>query len=868
MKLFPWRRNNASLDPNAKGVHKWVNDQAEHLENMPRMQSDRAQIPLFWAGKVPMFGMFSAIDPMALGPGQWPLIKNMRLGTGLPRVRGGTAELGTILANGTFRGFWMGTLNGAYTIVVGVKVGSETLVYKSTDGFATKTEITAGSGKYGNTRFTDNGQLLTFERVWNPLAFASGDLLVMQNGTDNPRVYSVAGAITTTHESIAAPSVTQEFPVKYSLPFNFPVNVTAEITPANTGSAAFVASNGGTTPNSFLNIAIGTGTLINDTATFTLSSTKQFFTETSRMQWILGIDTEYGEFLDKVKIEAKLAGALVATIHDPTSTVSAAPVQVPLTTGLNLYVFDKGERAGSLSFDRVVFTWVAPTNEAPSIARVVKIFMVAGSGRNPGQTTWGTSYYNSSSFGESPGVAYTHHVGELVSNTGGPADNKATLPNNENIYYEYALPYKNTSTADRDKGVDSLNIYRKRPQDDRLSYYTAQVLATYAGSWSYFSTATDPLFTFPSGLESSYDIPLPSGFHLPLPVAKAMKYANGRLFAGAPSGGNHNLMFSGYKQPFRFRRFTREEDGPGAIGIQGETVQAFAAVATSTLGVDTIYAFTDQGLYALSGFFASQLSQQARISDSGTLSPYSVQTIKNTVFWLDKEMQVRRMRFGSIEDLSRDTVDDLTRGIPGDRRAFAYGCCNNERYLLAFTPSGATTNTRILVWEDRQGKWTLDTPPKPADGLVNWFDGTGNKFRLVLAGLNTTTLMSYEYDDPATSQDLGTNIAFQLDTYEVSLDNGFDKKFFVRRVGFLMDKQSAGSATITRTYKPHGGTGVATMLMTSSNNQIWRWDGEQTIAALGNGASCQISIAGTAVAGTEFYRIIAEAQERGYGADR
>lgn len=842
MKLFPWRKTEVALN------------------------NDKSHIVLFDPKDVPVRGMVSAQAPSSLSPGEWALLQNIRQSSRLIQVRGGTALLGTILASSTFRGFWTGTLNGTYTIIVAVKESLETRVYKSTDGFATKTEITAASGQYGNTRFTDNGQLLTFERVWNPIAFASGDLLVMQNGTDAPRVYSVAGAITAIHEAIDPPLATQNFPVKYSLPFNFPVNVTANLAHVNSG-AALVSSNGGTTPNSYINLSVGTGTALNDNSEITLSSTKTFFTNTSRMQWILGIDTEYVEFLDKVKIEAKIAGVLAATIHDPTSTVSAAPIAVPLSSdNKTLYVFDKGERASSITFDEILITWVAPTNEAPSIVKVVKIFMIAGSGRNPGQTIFGTGYRNSASFAESPGVAYTHYVGELVNNTGGPADNKATLPNDPSIYYDFSLPYKNTSTADRDKGVDLLNVYRKRPQDDRLSYFTAVTIAAYAGSWAYSSTATDPLFHTPTGLETSYDIPMPDGFHLPLPVAKAMKYANGRLFVGAPSSGNYNLMFSGIKQPFRFRRFNREEDGPGALSIQGETVQAFAAVATSTLGIDTIYAFTDQGLYGLSGLLTSQLSQQARISDSGTLSPYSVQTMKNTVFWLDKEMQVRRMRFGSIEDLSRDSIDDLTRGIPGSRRAFVYGACNNERYFLGFTPSGATTNTRILVWEDRYQKWSLDIPPKAMEGLLNWFDGTNNKFRLLGAGIDGSDLKSYEYDDPATSQDLGTNISVGLTSHEIH-DPMWDHKFFIRRIGVLVDDVSSGSISISRAYKPHGGTGASTINIDVSTNQAWRWDGNQTVTGTGNGVSCQITFTASLTAGTRFYSIVAERQERGLGRD-
>lgn len=866
------------------------------VERKAALQSDRAHVTLFHPREVPIQGMNATLDPMMLGPGQWSLLQNIRLGTGLPRIRGGTQSLGEIIATGTFRGWWAGPFNGTYTIFIAVKDGSAVKVFSSTDAASWATEITAASGAYGNTRLSDVATLVQFEKVKDPFGATSGsgvgDCLIIQNGTDAPRVWSYSKAAsayrTAIIEEVPTQKEAQDRSVLLRNGIAFPLYNAANTdyaTIAPSGANIVFTDSTGTVSNKIV-ATIGTSIAANDHATVKFGSAIAIL---NYKQLLIGIETGYIDLLRNIKIEigTESAGALAnaVTVFDGSQTLASYVVVNVDPTGRSnrdLLVLDLQayglDTASTFTCFRI--TWVGSV--APSSSQVVNLWYIGGQGTFDGSHKGGTRFaitnYNQGSKTESAGVVYSVYRTQEIGPSAGASRLVEGLlfPESEHIYYDFWCPFANVSTTERDKGVDRVMLYKAEPGGEFDTIVNEFAAATFSGTWSYTysSPSTGTNYVIPSELTTlvrpGY---LPDAFQTQMQTAKAVGFANGRLFTGSKNTNEPSLWISEYANAFRYRRFAKYQNGfpvesSGTTHqLKNETVQKILGVAGSTLGVDTVYVWTETGMYGLYGSSATQLSQVGTISEHGTTSPASVQQLNGVVFWLDKEMQVRRMSGGSVSDPSRHVVDSLLKGIPGSRRAFAYGMCFGDRYYLAYTPSGATTNTRILVWEDQTGQWTLDVPPKAAEGLMSWFDGTNLKLRSIIAAINTNAVHCYEYDVDTVSQDLGSNIAFQLDSYELGSPN-FDKKFFVRRVGFLMDKQSAGSATVTRTYKPHGGTGVGTMLMTSSNNQIWRWDGEQTIAALGNGASCQISISGSAVAGSEFYRIVAEIQGRGFGPDR
>lgn len=839
------------------------------------LRPNKSYIPLFDPTSVPIRGMNSAVAPSALGPGEWSLLQNIRQSSRLIQVRGGTAELGTILANGTFRGFWQGTIDGTEVILCGVKSGSDTRVYVSTDGSSWATEITAASGKYGATRFTDNSKLLTFEKV--RLTFkTNAEMVVIQNGTDAPRLYDRGAGTVAKIEAVEAVLGVLNAAVKVSFPTYLTVkdyNQTDGAFVNDDGAKMALANSGTSTTDNRLSWTIDT-TVTSGTKSLAVFDTSVNFGASGDgiKQLILGVGTAYPELWDNVKVEIGTTAPAYHVLYDPTDTTYPRPAIVNVTSQgskpYDLVVFDvRGPKGAALTIsnaNRLRLTWVG--NAAPSVDQTAEIFLIAESGYIQGQTQFGIAYHNPGSRTSSPGMVLSNDHPVRIRDLGGSELMGVSLPHDERIYYKFEVPYQNTSEAARDAGVSILDVYRRDPGSEYFYFLSTVTLASYAGSWAFSSgTAGALLYYTASSSVVTSSATLPSAFNTCVPTGRGMGAANGRFFVGSTG----RLFFSDYRQPFQFQPFARQENGEfiedqgGMIPLETDTVMAIVPMATSVLGVDIVYVLTEKSLYATSGVLTSQLQQLGYIGPHGTLAPHSVQKYKNILYWVDNEMQVLRMRGGAVEPIARDRVEDNLKTVPGSRKEFLYGCCRDERYLLAFTPSGQTQNTKILVYDDRLDAWSMDDPPKDADGLVNWFDGTNKVHTLLLAGLDSTTLKCYKYDDSSTTQDLGSDIAVQLNSYEIH-DSLWDHKFFIRRIGIHCDDSASGSFTNTRTYKPSGGTGVSTCSVDVSSGTAWKWDGDQA-QPVGNGVSCQISMAASLKANTRIYSIIAERQERGLG---
>jgi hypothetical protein len=821
----------------------------------------------------------TARSPMALPPGFFPDVKNLRGGEGLPRVRNGTSALGTVAASGTLRGAWQGYIYGAYTIFAAVAVGGEILVYSSTDA-ATWTEATAGSGAYGDTRFTDPSDTVQFALVKDPLETEPHMVMVSGVGSsaNYPLVFRPSGVGSACkHEPVTAPTLVRDFPVNQTFQSFFPLNNSANTTYTVSTAGEFnmadaTVTGGASTTDNVVRVTLDSTANSDETARVTFASA----IDANGGQLAIGLDTSYVEFWDRIRVRLMSAGTPVLTVWDPAATsTTSAPVPVPVDlTQKTIWLFDLQTlvQNTTTNFDGVELMYDTSIGAAPATDQTADIWMIAVTGKEAGGTQFGVSYMNSGSRGESAGVVYSTYKTEEVRNLGGPTYNGLRLPNDQRVLFKFLLPYLNTSTGERDKGVDRLMVYRKRVEDFRFTHYTQTTIAAYAAGWAYSASGTDvKQLTVNSGLNYEGRVTMPDGLHIPIPKGKGTELVNGRLFVGGQVNGQNTILFSEYGHPFRFREVVRIDDqgnvdeySPGFFRLGNEVPQRIVGISGGRTGIGQGFVFTDSAVYGFYGILTSQITNAGRVAPWGTVAPYSVVEHDGQVFWLARDMQVRRMA-GEVGEISAGVVDDILKDIPGSRRQFAWGAWFDQSYRLAYTPTSGSSNSRILVWDARTGVWvSRDVPPTSAQGLLNWFDGASNKReRLILFGLDSTTLKSYDYDAEGVTTDLGANIAVGLTTPEFV---NLDKKTFlmVKRIGLFADKTAAETITYTRTYKPDANTSTSTASLASSSAQVVLWDGQPALSpatAAGKGASVQVSLSASMVGGNRIYLWQAEVDE-------
>lgn len=128
----------------------------------------------------------------ALPPSVASYLQNTRLSDGTVKARYGGASICAHIATGSFRGTASGALEGVERIWEAYATGGKTTIYESTDNGVTWASISPSSGPFGDTRLTDNGNPVAFSvvRDFPGLGLPAHDCLVIENGTDRPRVYA------------------------------------------------------------------------------------------------------------------------------------------------------------------------------------------------------------------------------------------------------------------------------------------------------------------------------------------------------------------------------------------------------------------------------------------------------------------------------------------------------------------------------------------------------------------------------------------------------------------------------------------------------------------------------------------------------
>lgn len=795
-----------------------------------------------------------------------------------------TASLGTVLASGSYRGAWQGFLWGSYSLVVAVYDGSKTRVYRSTNS-TSWTELTAGSGAFGDTRLTGNGPV-SFTVVPNPFSLPTAvntERFLFTDGTGAIRAVcndyeqgGVTDGTACTLNAITAPSVGQ-LPVRVRAIESTLLNLqgTPSFTVPSSGEFNFAAS--GSAPNKVARLTIDPSIDIDDYVSVTVGSSSLSVTTEDR-QVLIGVDTAYTMLWDKLKVEL---GSV--TLWDPSNSSSySPPVAVTLdASNRTVWVFQYPHitASGALSGE-LKFTWkAAAAGEAPSSAVTADIFLLAITYGVGAYSDWSVActMASSSSLCESPGVVYSTYVTDRISDYGGPILNGLRLPRSPVIKAQFSATYKQPSTTERDAGVDLVRWYVRQPGMARYRYMGSTSFSSVSGStWSFdsgsaYSEKVDGVIE--DDIYGSPEVYLPDAFNIPPPAAKCIHFDNDRLFAGGASGATKNLYISEAKNPFRMRRFTAYQDGrvdadaPVTRTIGGGVFQGIVSMASSLIGANQVFIFTSEGVFATGGTLSGQLQQVARVSEFGTVSPMSIAKLNGKIFYLDTEMQVRVIDGGQPKSITRSWVDDSLAGIPAARRAYVGGAVFGENYYLTFTPTGETTNTRILVWDDESGQWVVDAPPVATEGLIAWFDGTNIKKRLIAFGSASSNLNAYEYDLSTQTQDLGTtNITCAITLPAIHFDDG--KGFAVGRIGVTCDDVASGTGTVVVTYMPTGSTSTRSISLDGSGNQIVRYDGTPTLSGAGNGVGAQVRLSLGLTAGKRVYKIVGEIEPRNHAYDR
>jgi len=745
-------------------------------------------------------------------------------------------------------------------------------------------EMTDGSTRFAS--LTPVSFAIVKESTLNataPFNVPSERYLVVQNGDGDPLVMkaslTAAGSLKK-HQTVGLPGTSNGNDVTSRITYsaghkiasagtNLSTTTTLTITSAAAATSFYcvaVANSGKT--NQYIPISIGSTAAKTDWVKVVFSGTGTYTVNWSlakEMHILFGASVP--EIFNGLKINVAVGGGAEVTIYDSTSTSYATPVLVP-SGDYYMVGFKLPSGIASGSYDTIKFYY--NNNIAPTTAEYLNIYGIFASyGTIPGGTQFSVSQFNSTSRAESPAVVATDLGEPAASFHGGSQITGLNIPISAALHYEYTL---NTVYADASGSPDYRCVYAKLPEGTEFNYVKGDAIST-----------NTILMT--SAVQ--YLLPAPSGLHLPIQKGNVTASVGPRYWVGGvanpASAGANNVWFSSLDSPFRFRQtleFTNgvpDIKGAATITCQGEVVQAITPIAGGAVGSEGCYIFTDQNIYQAGGSDSFQLMRPGRKAGFGTNSPNSIAVYAGLIVFMDSERQVRFLD-ASMTPISRDRVEDKLLAIPAAYIGNTAAGIWRDKYYLAYTPSGGTTNTELLVYDIRRGIWYSDTVATP---IVRFNPFLVSGERQNLAYLSTGQQIQYDY--PFTS-DLGTNITITLRSRE--LNNGLWLPIVVKKIGAIVAKTANGTAltgmslTCRRYTKVSGVTPTAATIdlddVSLRENGAtdllnWRWDvdssGNTPATIPDPGAS--IELTGTVLSGTKIYSIVAEVEpvELG-GADR
>lgn len=538
---------------------------------------------------------------------------------------------------------------------------------------------------------------------------------------------------------------------------------------------------------------------------------------------------------------------------------------------------------------------------APAPGTTSKIIFLAlgGGGAFPALGDWSVTYEDIYGRSESPSFTAPNTNTATITQIGGPlrysstAAAQFTLPPFAGFMYDYQLNAATPSASSITGGLQGqpshMNFY--------LHYENEQTNGFYTFNWElYAQELASPLIWVSQNINAgtitinSWDPSLgnlntdsrnffrvvPSDFVIAVPPAKALTYANSRLFAcnvtdpnsGAVAAGDG--YFSEQDNPFRMSSVVESDSSGGRFSLDHERIESAISGASGVDGRTFVYLVGGHWLYSLgstgnlegSGYIAADLTIAFRLLHRGTNAFRTVLISPDgAIFYADTTGQITRYFQGLSQPITQFRTDDKLANIPAARRVDACACFFNNRYYMPYTVASGTTNTRILGYHDVIGKFEFDdAPPFDCERILSFYDssygGSGQRlFFISQAGI------IYEYE-VAGAQDNGSDIAVHLTTGELQA-GGTENAVEMPVVYVDADPQTNDNIlTALRIYRNPAGQYSTTLDMTNG----WVHDAalamtEVSAPADGGGGrarTVQLDLSGTLQTGTRIYNVQAD----------
>lgn len=841
---------------------------------------------------VPARGMIPSQDPAMIEGGYWYRLQNVRTNGGTIQVRNGAVKRVSSGPGGTLKGYASVTLEGANYLVAAFRNAGTTNFYRLSG--SSWTQFGAGSG------FASDGDV-TFCVVRD---FGAGgittaaDVLVIQNGTDSPRVaYGLNFATVGTASAIGTPAWVTATPV----PQGYAVLNTATGTHAYSTDSAFDMDVAATGPDldfsggaiaasstadltwdtsrdeegsSFLvgipvqkEFCIGLVQTNEETLVDYVSSiaalldpaTPVTFTVTGastttpivvtvasttglsdgdyvRVTGVGGITEANGvwqidsvtgttfELVGSAGVGAWTSGGTVAklewvTIYDPTTDDADLTVQElgvsPLggSPGVMLSIL-ANQYEGRTGWNGIRF--VSPAQTPPAFRSY--IIFVGTSGQIDGRARWAGSYYSSTTRQEGIATEANNAAGVTLQAVGGAtfAQGFRWTPDvgTYRTAWQLAIADKSGITGSPNYAL----FYRSDPylaSDDStqfapywLSYWVALSAPGlgFTNQW-----VTDPLL-----YQTRY---AKEAGHLTLPTGSLMAFVNDRLFLAGTSTPSA-FWVSGWQDPFAFRLVplvdddgNQDQTSPTYRTYGGETVTALLRMQGDFYGVDTLYLWTNRGVYRMGGYDSRTLLQSATLSEKGTNRRQTVCAYDGTVWYLDTEGQVRSINGGLASDpRSMAKVDAL---LSAGTITSACAIVGYDAFRIFFQESGTASQLSCLVWQQQTGEWVIDKFPFTVAGAV--VHETSPR-RIMYAFESDGKL--WELEVPGQTTEDGAQIVVSLVSRELSLKMWEPASF--GRAGVILS--SVTNATLgTSRYCPNDAS-TTTGTYSFTGSAAWNYD--------------------------------------------
>jgi hypothetical protein len=632
-------------------------------------------LPLCLPGSIQ--GFRSTPVPVALGEQHASLLQNARLGTGVVTARQADAALQDMPASGRVAGFFECSWNGVLTWFIAISDGTTAKVYARIYGGAGWAEITAASGQYGNTRIPCTSSQNVYFSIATDVGYGySGyyntDCVIMQNGTDSPRMFAlppetstvnllISSGVTsiiitplvppTTNTVINGDSAIQVGPDtnKYLL-----ISTQAAPTLGHSVDGHFIPTVGGSSSGYYSWVFTRDTTASTTTTATVYGASSVNFTGEKQLIFVIGNTTDQTIFA-KIKIEIT-DGTSYTTVYDQT-TSSAVILQASGSTtgasGQNFYqiavpvpVSPAGNSLSACKGVRV--TW---TTDPPASSLAFEIVAVMGASTDYGGSNFGIAYYGSNYRTYGPGRILAKY-GVLLTSTGcSKAYSALRFTEDETVFCSYQVYAPNSGVTTVGQVADWMMVYRNDPGQTGYYWIARKYMYTWGGA-SWFAVDSVGVQYTSSGEVQDLSHRIPDAFAIGMPAGTAMASCNNRIFVCSGS----RLYYSGYQRPFEYRVIVRyidvttpDDTSPGSFNKDGETLMAIAPLGVIDVGQESIgsppnsaaslHYWTNRGFYRVSGFDATSLNKSITISPNGTLSPFSIARGRNLVYWLDEQQR-------------------------------------------------------------------------------------------------------------------------------------------------------------------------------------------------------------------------------------